>query len=607
VTNHKIVYKPIAPEVVELAQQHGNQRECVLEILTELDGRGHLSTETITDTARALGIPEQQAYGMATFYSMLSLQPRQNVLRVCDGPVCWLRRASNQLSVNSDQLSVNSDQSSVISDQLSVISDQSPVETWGKVISGQGWTIERTSCLGLCDRAPAVLVNAEQAGPVTPEEADKVCEGWRGVPTDYSTPRKGEVRVMLANAGKVDPDSIDSALEHGAYSGLKSAIQKSATQRKPEEVIAEVEASGLQGRGGAGFPVGRKWKFVAQAKKTPRYMICNADESEPLIFKDRVLIDTNPHQLLEGMAIGGYACGASEAWIYIRGEYEYQARRLEKAIQQAEAKGCLGEDIFGSGFSFHIHVHRGAGAYICGEETALIESLEGKRGEPRIRPPYPPTYGYRGYPTVVNNVESFSAVPHILKNGAEWWKALSTYPIPGTKLYMLLGHVENPGLFEAPFGLTLRQVIDDFGGGMPSGSKFKFALTGGAAGTIVGPDLLDVPLDYASARKGISLGAGAFLACDQSVSVVAFLRELLHFFAAESCGKCTPCRVGTWRAFEILSRMAESKGQKGDVDELKALSENMLLTSFCGLGQAVPIPMNSALSNFAEEFEKAEK
>lgn len=361
-TNRKIVYKPIAPEVVELAQQHGNQREAVLEILTELDQRGHLNPETITDTARALGIPANHAYGVATFYSMLSLQPRRDVIRVCDGPACWLKRASET---------------------------REAIEK----AAGDGWAVERTSCLGLCDRAPAMLVNNEQAGPIPLEKAGEVCHGWRGVPTDYSTLRKGEVRVMLANAGKIDPDSIDLALEHGAYGGLKSAIQ-----RKPEEVIAEVEASGLQGRGGAGFPVGRKWKFVAQAARTPKYIICNADESEPLIFKDRVLIDTNPHQLLEGMAIGGYACGANEAYIYIRGEYVAQAQRLERAIKQAEGKGWLGDNIQGSGFSFHIHVHRGAGAYICGEETALIESLEGKRGEPRTRPPYPPSYGYRVTP-----------------------------------------------------------------------------------------------------------------------------------------------------------------------------------------------------------------
>ena len=569
-TNKTIVYKPISPEVLEIAETHKNESEAVLEILKELqDKHGGLSRDAITDTARALELPIHHVFGMTTFYSMLSLEERKNILRVCDGPVCWLKRAA---------------------------------ETHDAVDkAASGWAVERTSCLGLCDRAPAVLVNDEQAGPVLPEDAEKVCEGWRGVPTDYSTPRHGEVRVMLEHAGRIDPDSIESALEHSAYEGLKAALNK-----KPEEVIAAVEESGLQGRGGAGFPVGRKWKFVAAEKRTPRYIICNADESEPLIFKDRVLIDTNPHQLLEGIAIGGYACGASEAWIYIRGEYEYQARRLENAIQQAESKSLLGENILGSGFSFKIHVHRGAGAYICGEETALIESLEGKRGEPRLRPPYPPSYGYRGQPTAVNNVESLSAVPYILKNGLEWWKTLSSYGTHGTKLYMVLGHVKNPGLFEAPFGLTLRQIIDDFGGGMLDGSEFQFALCGGAAGTVVDKTLLDVPLDFDSARKGISLGAGSFLICDQNVSPVAILRELLHFFAAESCGKCTPCRVGTWRALEILNRMAESKGMKGDVAELKALSENMLLASFCGLGQSVPIPMNSAMKHFAEAFARAE-
>jgi len=574
-TNKTIKHRPISPEILELTEEHGSRHESLLEVLVDLQKRhGRLSREHIADAARALSLPPHHAYGVATFYSMLSLEEQRNMLRVCDGPVCWLKRASNQLSVISE---------------------------WKEKMPASGWTVERTSCLGLCDRAPAVLVNDEQAGPVTPEDARKIREGWRGTPTDYSRPRHGEVRVMMRDAGRINPDSIESALEYGVYDGLKSALGK-----KPEEVIAEVEASGLQGRGGAGFLVGRKWKFVAQAKGSPKYIICNADESEPLIFKDRVLIDANPHQLLEGIVIGGYASGASEAWIYIRGEYEYQARRLENAIKQAEEKNLLGENILGSGFSFKIHVHRGAGAYICGEETALIESLEGKRGEPRLRPPYPPQYGFRGKPTAVNNVESFCAVPHIVKNGVEWWKSLSKYETAGTKMYMVLGHVRNPGLFEAPFGLTLRQIIEDFGGGMADGSKFQFALCGGAAGTIVDESLLDVPIDFTSAQKGISLGAGAFLVCDQSVSPVAFLRELLHFFAAESCGKCTPCRVGTWRALEILDRMSAGKGVKGDTASLEALSDNLLFASFCGLGQSVSIPMNSAMKHFAGAFAKAE-
>ncbi|MBN1451869.1 MAG: NAD(P)H-dependent oxidoreductase subunit E [Anaerolineales bacterium] len=576
-TNKKIKYQPVPPEITELVATHGNDPETLLEVLLDLQTHPlGLSPATVTDAARALKVPPHKAYGMATFYSMLSLEERKNVLRVCDGPVCWLKRATTD-------------------------DRQQAIEEWSSAVSGP-WSVERSSCLGLCDRAPAILVDDEQAGPVTSADAQKVCEGWRGVPTDYSQPRPGEVRVMMVNADKINPDSIESALEYGAYEGLKAALQKT-----PAEVLDQVETSGLQGRGGAGFPVGRKWKFVAGAKGSPKYMICNADESEPLIFKDRVLIDTNPHQILEGILIGGYACGASEAWIYIRGEYEYQAQRLERACKQAEEKGFLGENILGSSFSFKIHVHRGAGAYICGEETALIESLEGKRGEPRMRPPYPPSYGLRGKPTAVNNVESYAAVPHIVKNGADWWKSLSDYSTPGTKMYMVLGHVKNPGLFEAPFGLTLRQIIDDFGGGMQDGSEFQFALCGGAAGTVVDGSLLDVPIDFGSSQKGISLGAGSFMVCDQSVSPVAFLRELLHFFAAESCGKCTPCRVGTWRSLEILKRMADGRGQVGDVAELKALSDNMLLASFCALGQSVPIPMNSAMKNFASDFSAAEK
>jgi NADH:ubiquinone oxidoreductase subunit F (NADH-binding) len=402
---------------------------------------------------------------------------------------------------------------------------------------------------------------------------------------------------MLGRAGKVDPDSIVSALAMGAYQGLLNALK-----RRPDEIVTEVEHSNLNGRGGAGFLVGRKWRFVATAKQNPKYVICNADESEPLIFKDRVLIDTDPHQILEGMAIAAYAVGSNSGYIYIRGEYASQAERLEKAIREAEKSGWLGNNIAGSDFSFTIQVHRGAGAYICGEETALIESLEGKRGEPRVRPPYPPISGYHHLPTLVNNVESFAAVPHILLHGADWFKNLSNNSSGGTKLYMLLGHVNSPGLFEAPFGLTLRQIINDFGGGLRHGSKFHFALCGGAAGMIIDQDLLDTPIDYASASKGISLGAGAFLICDESVSPVELLRELLHFFAIESCGKCTPCREGTRRAHELLIGLANGSGRHGDLEELTHLVDIMQTTSFCGLGQSVFLPVRSALSHFEDEF-----
>jgi NADH:ubiquinone oxidoreductase subunit F (NADH-binding)/NADH:ubiquinone oxidoreductase subunit E len=566
-TNKNIVYNPIQPRILELAAEHGNDPEAVLEILKEIQAEhGGLSRPDIIDTARALGLPAHQAYGMATFYSMLSLDERRDVLRVCDGPVCWLKRAS--------------------------------VDGWKKKMPADDWTVERTSCLGLCDRAPALLVNDEQAGPATSgRDATRVTRGWRGTPTDTSKPRPREVRVMMRNAGKINPDEIESALEFGAYEGLRSALKKT-----PKQVIAEVGASGLQGRGGAGFPTWRKWRFAAEAARAPKYVVCNADESEPLMFKDRVLMDTNPQQLLEGMAIAGYACGAQEAFIYVRGEYEYQARRLEKAIQQAESKKLLGGDILDSGFSFHIHVHRGAGAYICGEETALIESLEGKRGEPRLRPPFPPQAGYRGLPTLVNNVETFSVVPHILRNGADWYCALSRFPIPGTRLYVALGQVNRPGLFEAPFGLTLGQVLE-FAGGMQDGNELKFALAGGASGMFVPAFMRNVCGDFIFTRNSDGqIGPASFMFCGQGISSAALLREILRFFASESCGKCTPCRAGAHRSLEILTRITCGRGHAGDVEELLSLAELMKSASFCGLGMSVANPVLTAIKYFPDEF-----
>lgn len=587
-SHKKIKYKPISPEIEELARLHGGNPEATVEVLRDLNDLNKLNTDTLVDTARALKLPLHHPYGVTTFYSMLSLEERKKIIRVCDGPVCWMNHAADTHKALEDLADATGE-----------------------------YTVERSSCLGMCDRAPAILIGEEQAGPVSAANTLKLGNGWRGFPTDYSIPRPGETRVMTKLIGVVDPNSIDSAIQHGVYNGLLAALKLT-----PNQTLEKVEASGLQGRGGAGFPVGRKWRFVASEKREPRYVVCNADESEPLIFKDRVLMDTNPHQLLAGMIIAGYAMGASEGWIYIRGEYEHQARTLERAIDQALNKGYLGKNILESGFDFELHLHRGAGAYICGEETALLESLEGKRGEPRLRPPYPPQSGFRGQPTAVNNVESFCAVPHILEHGPDWWHKLSNDPTPGTKIYMVLGHVNKPGLFEAPFGLTLRQIIEDYGGGMKPGSHFNFALCGGAAGTIVPPALLDSHIDYSSGPvKGvtrdvpamekrwtqvISIGAGAFLIADQTISPLHFLRELMHFFAVESCGKCTPCRVGTWRSREVLTLLAAGKGKNGMTDELIQLANVMRDSSFCGLGQSASIPMLSALTHFEAEFAKAE-
>jgi NADH:ubiquinone oxidoreductase subunit F (NADH-binding)/NADH:ubiquinone oxidoreductase subunit E len=551
------------PESFQIAEAYRHQPEAVLEALRAVEARqGVLTSAAIEAVAAALRLPAAQVYGVATFYSMLHVAEEPSaarVARVCDGPVCWLKGAASAHGAIEARL-------------------------------GSGWRIERSSCLGLCDRAPAALIDGvpDETGTATPAD-------------DYAVARPGEVRVMLARAGRASPESLGSALEQRAYVALRTALS-----RPPQAIIEELEAARLTGRGGAGFPTGRKWRMVAQAERGPKYVVCNADESEPLIFKDRVLIDSDPHQLLEGMALAGYAVGANTGFIYIRGEYAAQAERLGRAIQVARAEHWLGDHIWGTDFSFDIHVHRGAGAYICGEESALLESLEGRRGEPRLRPPYPTTHGYHGLPTLVNNVETLSAVPAIIAQGATWWRGLSSAATPGTKLYTLLGQVKRPGLFEAPFGLTLRQIIDDFGGGMVDGASFQFALTGGAAGTLVPAALLDVAIDFASAAKGVSLGAGGILVCDQTVRPVALLRELLRFFEVESCGQCTPCRIGTRQAWQILNRLAAGAGGRGDLTELRRIAHSLDTASLCGLGRSAAIPLQSALAHFGSDFEAAE-
>jgi NADP-reducing hydrogenase subunit HndC len=341
---------------------------------------------------------------------------------------------------------------------------------------------------------------------------------------------------------------------------------------------------------------------VARADGPEKYVVCNADESEPGTFKDRVLMAGDPHLLLEGLALAGYAVGAAAGTVYVRGEYEWIARRLERAAAQAEERGWLGGNIRGSGFSFRTHVRRGAGAYVCGEETALLESLEGRRGEPRVRPPYPTTRGYRGQPTLVNNVETLCLVPPIVLRGADWFRSLGTADGPGTKVFTVTGCVNRPGAFEVPLGITLRQVVEQFGGGMRGGSRFKAALAGGAAGMFAPESLLDVPIDFSSGRRGVPLGSGAMLVLDESVAVPELLASVLHFFEAESCGKCTPCREGTREARLICEPLARGCGNAQDVAERKRLARLLDLTSLCGLGRSVAWPVESALRHFGDEF-----
>lgn len=410
-----------------------------------------------------------------------------------------------------------------------------------------------------------------------------------------------EQRIVLRRAGRIDPEDIEAYIAEDGYQALGKAL----TQMTPAEVIAELEASGLQGRGGAGFPTGKKWKFVASTQAEKKYVICNADESEPGTFKDRLVLEGDPHALIEAMTIAAYAVGAHEGYIYVRGEYKLALQRLQKALEQAAACGLLGENLFGSNFSFHLHLHAGAGAYICGEETALIESLEGKRGEPRSRPPYPTTNGLWGMPTLVNNVETLANVPPILLNGAAWYRQFGTPSSPGTKVYTIMGNINHPGAIEVPMGITLREVIEGYAGGMKAGHQLLMAQTGGSSGTLIPASLQDVPMDFESYRRfGVALGSGALLLCDETNCPVDLARVLLNFFRFESCGKCTPCRVGTQRAYEILTRICQGEGQSRDLETLQSLAAEMEALSNCGLGQTAMTPVRGLLQHFGETVEE---
>lgn len=406
-------------------------------------------------------------------------------------------------------------------------------------------------------------------------------------------------RILTRNIDRPNPVRIDSYLFNGGYMALPRAL----SGMKPQDVVDEVVASRLRGRGGAGFPTGMKWDFAARDSVSDKFIICNADEGEPGTFKDRVLLSKDPHLVLEGMALAGYAVGASQGYIYIRGEYPREAVILEKAIAEAEARSFLGDNILNSGFSFKIMVHQGAGAYICGEETALIESLEGKRGQSRIRPPFPVNVGYRGLPTVVNNVETLANIPSIVLRGGDWYAELGIFNCTGTKLFSVSGHVGNPGVYELPMGTTLRELIFDHAGGIREGRQFKAAFPGGASSACLDSSQLDVMLDYNSLSvAGSMLGSGAVIVLDDSADMVKAASVLIRFFEHESCGKCTPCREGLFWVRQIMDQIVERKASLQDLETLEDVCRSIGNTSFCGLGEASVNPVLSTLEKFRGEY-----
>jgi NADH-quinone oxidoreductase subunit F len=410
---------------------------------------------------------------------------------------------------------------------------------------------------------------------------------------------KEQPRIVLKNCGFINPESIDEYIAVGGY----EAAAKALNTMKPEEVVNEMKASGLAGRGGAAFPTGLKWEFALKTPGDQKYVICNADEGEPGTFKDRLILEGDPHKLIEGMIIAGYAINATMGYVYVRGEYALSIERLEKAIVDAMAYGILGKNVLGSKFSFDVAVMKGAGAYVCGEETALIESLEGKRGQPRNKPPYPINAGLWGRPTLVNNVETLANAPAIIGNGASWFKGYGTEKCSGTKVYTILGHVATPGLIETEMGTTLRDIIFEYGGGIKDGKKFKGALVGGAAGAFLGPDMLDVQMDFINLKEySAVLGSGAILVMNEDTDIVDMLKSVLHFFKHESCGHCVPCRVGTARLVDIIDNIAASKGSEENIHELLEISEAMKDASFCPLGQSLVMPVASAIKYFKDEL-----
>ncbi|NIA29719.1 MAG: NADH-quinone oxidoreductase subunit NuoF [Actinobacteria bacterium] len=408
-----------------------------------------------------------------------------------------------------------------------------------------------------------------------------------------------QVRVVLKNAGIIDPQSIEEYIAEDGYEALGHAV----TEMTPEQVRDEVKKSGLQGRGGAFFPAGIKWDFAAGTEADQKYIICNADEGEPGTFKDRLILEGDPHSIVEGMALAGYAVGATKGYVYIRGEYRMSIEHVQIAIDSARKNGLLGQGIFASDFDFDLEIREGAGAYICGEETALIESIEGRRGEPRDKPPFPPAEGLWGKPTVVNNVETLANIPQIILKGAKWYRSFGTEKSPGTKVFTMVGNINNPGLIEVPMGITLREIIYNIGGGIPNGKGFLLAQMGGTTGGILTEEHLDLPMTVETLRGiGAGLGSGALLVVDDSQCPVDLVKNFVEFFNHESCGKCTLCREGTGRLHELLSRLTSGRGEEKDIELVEVLSSTMMRGAFCGLGQAAPVPILGCLRYFKDVF-----
>jgi bidirectional [NiFe] hydrogenase diaphorase subunit len=471
--------------------------------------------------------------------------------------------------------------------------------------------VKGVGCMGLCSAGPLVSVETKDKEPVLyrdvkPEDAGDIIASLDGAPVERlhcptNVPFfQRQQKIVLENTGTIDPERIEEYIAADGYEGLYTAL----TEMTPGDVIDEVVRSGLRGRGGGGYPTGLKWTTVAKADGTKqKYVICNADEGDPGAFMDRSVLEGDPHRVLEGMAIAGYAIGATEGYVYIRGEYPLAVERLKIAIKQAQNKGVLGANVFGTPFSFTINVRLGAGAFVCGEETALIASIEGKRGQPRPRPPYPAEYGLWGKPTLINNVETYANVPAILRNGGDWYAKIGTAKSKGTKVFALAGSIVNTGLIEVPMGMSLREIVYEIGGGVSSGGKCKAVQTGGPSGGCIPEAYLDTPVEYESLKElGSIMGSGGMIVMDETSNMVDVAKYFMEFCMTESCGKCIPCRVGTVHMHNLLDKISKGQASMDDLAMLEELGDMIVNTSLCGLGQTAPNPVFSTLKYFRQEY-----
>jgi len=505
--------------------------------------------------------------------------------------------------------------------------------------SGEKVEVVQTGCMGLCSRGPLVRVREKDGeelyyADVSPELAEEVIAkhvplAKLGAEDEELSPElletrtkleaarrkrslkkhilsqdlpffKKQVKIVLRDVGYVDPENLDDYLAHGGYQALNKAI----TEMTPEGVCDEMASSGLRGRGGAGFPTGTKWQFVRKEQSDTKYVVVNGDEGDPGAYMDRTVMEDNPHQVLEGMMIAAYAVGAQHGYFYIRAEYPIAIDRIRSAIRAARRSGILGKSVLGSDVGFNAEVRIGAGAFVCGEETALIHSIEGKRGTPRMRPPYPSTSGLWGKPTVINNVETMASVPSIIMNGADWYSAIGTEKSKGTKVFALAGQLTNTGLIEVPMGISLREIVYDIGGDVPGDAEFKAAQTGGPSGGCIPASHLDTPVDYESLKElGSIMGSGGLVITDSTTSMPEFARFFMDFCVDESCGKCVPCRVGTVQIRALLDKLLDGRGEAGDLERLEEICHVVCATSLCGLGQSAPNPVLSTLRFFREEYE----